>query len=115
MIEGIEILNKTEIMTVPGWFITLLVIAILVGCVCFGMFMRSSNWDLVWTIIFGIGSLVSIIVFICLCIFSDNVKEPTGRYHYEAIVDDSVSFTELYERYDIIEQRGEIWVLKDKE
>ena len=41
--------------------------------------------------------------------------EPTGRYRYECTIDKSVSFLELTEKYDVVEQYGDIYVLEDKE
>ena len=43
-----------------------------------------------------------------------NPQTETGRYRYEATIDDSVSFLDLQERYNVIEQNGRIWVLEDK-
>lgn len=42
-------------------------------------------------------------------------KMPTGKYEYEVILEDDYPVSELYESYEIIDQRGEIWVIKDKE
>ena len=33
---------------------------------------------------------------------------------YECTIDSNVSFVELYEKYNVIEQRGNIWVLEEK-
>jgi hypothetical protein len=41
--------------------------------------------------------------------------EPTGRFRYECTIDETVSMKDVYERFEIIEQRGDIWVLEDKE
>ena len=40
---------------------------------------------------------------------------PTNRYRYEVTIDESVTITEIYDNYDVIEQRGDIWILEDKE
>ena len=40
-------------------------------------------------------------------------KNLTG-YEYELTIDDNVSMKEVYKRYEIVEQRGDIWVLRDK-
>ena len=39
----------------------------------------------------------------------------TGRYKYEATIDKDVPFTEVYKKYDVVKQKGDIWVLRDKE
>ena len=68
-------------------------------------------------------SFFFIIIFVCFSIvcvifkyINDTYKsEPTERYRYEATIDDSVSITEVYDHYNVVEQRGDIWVLEDKE
>ena len=37
------------------------------------------------------------------------------KRQYEVILNDDYSAKELYEKYDVIEQRGEIWVIREKE
>lgn len=53
-----------------------------------------------------------------IAIFITVAKAPvvdTGRNKYEVILDDSVSANEIYDKYEVIERRGDIWVLQDKE
>lgn len=45
----------------------------------------------------------------------DNFTVPSGEVHYEVLINDDASFVEVLKKYDIIEQRGEIFVLKEKE
>lgn len=105
MIEGVEILNQTMIIKSPTWF--LFTVSILIGLVLI-CFMESGKSKLP---IF----IALLLVLALLIMLSINPKEITGRYRYEAAVDESVSFTEMYERYDVVEQRGQIWILEDKE
>lgn len=44
-----------------------------------------------------------------------DLQEPSGKYQYEIAIDDSTTFSEVIEKYDIIEQRGEIFVVEEKE
>ena len=68
-------------------------------------------------------SVFFIIIFVCssiVCVISNYINdtyncEPTGRYRYEVTIDDSVSITEVYDHYNVVEQRGDIWILEDKE
>ena len=39
----------------------------------------------------------------------------TGTYRYEAIFDEETSIVEVMKDYNIVEQRGDIFVLEDKE
>ena len=111
MIEGIHILNSTEIMDIPTWAAWLIfggMLAALFGI----LIMLAAKKDVV-VCIFGIVGMIGVCTFFCGLSF--NPEEPTGRYRYEVTIDPSVTFSELYEKYDVIEQRGEIWVLEEKE
>ena len=63
------------------------------------------------TIILGIISISSLVIALAIGILSPT--HLTG-YEYEATIDENVSMKEVYERYEIVEQRGDIWVLRDK-
>lgn len=40
---------------------------------------------------------------------------PTGRYRYECTIDDDASFVDIYEKYIVVERRGDLWILEDKD
>ena len=42
-------------------------------------------------------------------------KEPTDRYEYKVLIDDSVPMNEFYEKYDLISVEGQIFTIRDKE
>ena len=106
MIDGITVLNQIEISTPTGLGIFFGVVAFLVVVILFGVLTKFEGWSS------AIGSIIGIIAFV----FITNASiEPTGCYKYECLIDKSVSMTEVYEKYKVIEQRGEIWVLEDKE
>lgn len=44
-----------------------------------------------------------------------SITSPTGRYRYEGLIDEDMSMAEIYDQYNIVEKRGDIWVLEDKE
>ena len=54
-------------------------------------------------------------MFTTLSIAMINPQTETGRYRYEVTIDDSVSFLDICEKYEIVEQNGRIWTLEDKE
>ena len=111
--NGINILNKTAIMEYTCaqhiFFAVLLIswcvsaILVIIGLIC------DSKWS---TIIGGILFLISCIT---MCIVDLEKSKNTGRYKYEATIDEDVPFTEVYKKYDVVKQKGDIWVLKDKE
>ena len=110
---GINILNKTEIMEYTCaqhiFFAVLLIawcisaILVIIGFIC------NSKWSTI------IGGILFLITCIVICTVDLEKSKNTGRYKYEATIDEDVPFTEVYEKYDVIKQKGDIWVLKDKE
>ena len=115
--NGIDILNKEEILTSPEW----IGVAVSISAV---MVIISIIFVVAFTLtIHDTASILSMVLFVCSIIASivfaainDTYKsEPTGRYRYEVTIDDSVSITEVYDHYNVVEQRGDIWILEDKE
>ena len=116
-LNGIDILNKEEILTTPEWIGVVLAIStviFIVSIILALVFLFTSH---------DTASFFFLIIFVCssiICVISNYINdtyknEPTGRYRYEATIDDSVSITEVYDHYNVVEQRGDIWILEDKE
>lgn len=114
MTEGIDILNKTEIMASPLWALIFLVVGCLLLIIGIVLLANGSNYNCGPMFIFGFFACV---ISVCLTIpaLGNTNTVPTGRYRYEVTIDDSVSFLDLQEKYDVIEQNGKIWTLEDKE
>ena len=109
MQEGIHILNKTAVMEMPDVFGVAIFIGIALALISFVILLVVDNSTI--TIISGITMLIGIILVIFSPIVGEEVE--TGRYRYEVTIDESVKFTDIYDNYEVIEQRGEIWVLED--
>ena len=111
--NGINILNKTAIMEYTcaqhiffavlliAWCVS--VILVIIGLIC----------DYKWATI--IAGILFLITCIATCTVDLEKSKNTGRYKYEATIDEDVPFIEIYEKYDVVKQKGNIWVLKDKE
>ena len=105
--EGITILNQTEVMEPTPLVITFTMILMIIAFVsCIAFFMVDD------TAILGIISISSLVIALAVGISS---PEHLTGYEYEVTIDENVSIKEVYERYEIVEQRGDIWVLRDKE
>ena len=72
-------------------------------------FLSLSNRSWCATIIFGCCT-----IFLCILLFLVTRKRESGRNRYECLIDDTASFTEVAENYDIVGQRGNLWILEDK-
>lgn len=112
MLEGITVLNQEMIMTSPDWMHAVTAIC-LVGFLISGFVCMVSKANSCIGPIAGIFTVIFLLVLLFEPAFISDV--PTGRYRYEVTIDGSVSFNDIYERYEIVEQRGEIWVLEEKE
>ena len=94
------------------------------------------SWGSLYVLIIGFGFIIIggyfipkdkkhigvFLCFLCFCVIgiisviSAFHSKPTYRevYQYEVTIDDSISFHEIYDKYDIIEQRGDIFILQEK-
>ena len=111
--EGVTILNQTEIMEptqLTATIVVILTIISLISCIAFfiAYITMVSNVCPVILAFISISSLVTVFFIGAL-----SPKHLTG-YEYEVTIDENVSMKEVYERYEIVEQRGDIWVLRDK-
>lgn len=112
-----NILNKTEVLkdVTPTWWYVVLIVSVVIVALITMVIIETKNDSnslplaIILTIIFGL-------------IWAWGVKPivtkedvPTGRYRYECTIDDDASFVDITEKYVVVEQRGEIWVLEDKE
>ena len=109
--DGITILNTIIVNDCADW-VSFTVLALVIICIASLVLMLTSNDNRV--IIFGIISLIAIIATPIIIIASKTHWRTNERNQYECIIDDSVSINEVYEKYNVIERRGKIWILEDK-
>lgn len=118
--DGVTILNEFEVVTkVAGEFndgaagIALLV-TIIIGALI-GFFIGRVNVAEFEGLM--IGALVGVVLGVFIGgLFGDLFSGPvqTTTTHYEVILDDSVSMNEFYAHYNIIEHRGQIYVVEER-
>lgn len=110
--DGITILNTIVIDECAKWVLpTVLSLGFICICTFVLMLDTSGGTD---TICLGVTSVLALISVCAIVIVSQFRWRTNVRNQYECIIDDSVSINEIYENYNIIEQRGKIWVLEDK-
>ena len=111
MMNGITILNTIErVETGWGWSIWG-VILLIAGIILSVMsFVADMNGD----------SYASLMIFpIAICIVGSlalfRTAKVTATYNtYEVTISDTVNFNEFQERYEIIDQRGQIYTIKER-
>lgn len=110
--EGVTILNTIPVTGLPMW----LIIVCIIACVAFVVFDAMIITDVVvfkrktrkiLIVIFTILAIAAPSLFGCL----NNTYE-TGHYYYECVIEDTASFNEIMNTYEIVDQRGDIWVLE---
>lgn len=112
--NGVEILNEYAVYTTQRWVAMLGVIAI-IGIIVFSILFSKSNK--------GISLLIN---FICLaiCLITaltlgvvDNSTDCFQEYshtEYKITIDDSVSMNEFLDKYEILDQEGKIYTVKER-
>lgn len=107
MLQGVEILSQEviPIMKSHGWiFFIGLVVAIILGL----LFKLLINDDVVGYITYGI--------IIISWFYSIFIQTQTGEYtQYKVIISDTVNFVEFNDKYEILEQDGEIYTVKERD
>lgn len=112
MLEGIEILDKTEILytsEVAILFCVLSMVAIIVTAVAFVASLTVGHIKV--AIICAVVCVLSIITII---VSSSFIDKPTGTYQYQATIDENVSMVEFHEKYEIVDIKGKIYTIKEK-
>lgn len=110
--DGITILNTVEITETPLCIIITCAVSLLI-CVC-SISLNSMSITDIGENISMVLAIISGVVFIISYVLL-HYEQPTGKYEYEVIIDDTVSVADLHKHYEVIEQRGDIFVLRDKE
>lgn len=85
------------------------------GLICIVALVLMINSNDAGVIIFGTISLLAMIAIPIIVSTSKSHCRINERNQYECIIDDGTSINEVYENYNVIERRGDIWVLEDKE
>ena len=90
-----------------GLIFFIAVIAFMVFCI---KWFIEEHWDAFFLFLFF--ACLIIVVFTGACILEHPVMTPINQY--EVIMDNTVPFVEVIEKYDFIEQHGDIYILQDK-
>ena len=109
---GVEILSSETIYNtiLPGWCGAIAFMLMVASCVCAGVFSSYSKIGL--TITSCVLVVVSIVVMTLSLLSNHN---NINHIEYKVTIDDSVSMNEFLDKYEIIDQEGKIYTVKEKE
>lgn len=112
--KGVEILNKTNVMIYNDKLVVFgfmfLGLSLILGCLATS---KKIKKDVTRNILF-FGFALCLILATVIVFTYKSVKIPSGRYQYEAIIQDDVSINEVYKHYNVIDKKGKKWILEDK-
>lgn len=104
-IKGIEVMSKSEI-TEPTH--SSLIIGFLIGAILYCVVYCLIDNEILGTLF---GAFVFIICFVGVVALSIH---PTGEYEYKVTISDEVSMNEFMKKYEIINQDGKIYTIKER-
>lgn len=111
IMEGITILNQTGITETPVWIMIMLIISMIVFLI--GIVVVIFTSDKVSDICEITVNIALAMMFFSLLLLVF-IKTPTGEYTYDCLINEDVSMTEFYEKYEVVEINGQIWTIKEK-
>ena len=114
MLPGIEVLSEEFVST----SFSPIQVALLGVLLFFGMAMSLILlFDAISNASVGgcITSAIFIIAILFLCgALAHNAANQTGYTEYQVLIDEDVKWKDLYENYEIIDQKGQIYIIKEK-
>lgn len=115
LIEGLEIVNKIEIMEENTKLGILSIFFGICALACFLSAIVNADFISPGSISFVLLAATIILLIIGVVIELNNKEKPTGEYYYEVILDDTVNLKEFYQKYEVIEIKGDLYTIKEKE
>ena len=116
MIEGVEILSTAQVaaeITHNYWLAGVIFLAVIVfGAFCGGI--SDKEWRARGCLLGGcFGVLIGFLVWAGVCVVT--AEATVYETIYKVTIDDSVSMNEFLDKYEIIDQEGKIYTVKERE
>lgn len=110
--NGVEILSSETIYNtiLPEWCGFIALMGMIAFCICVGVF---SNAGKIGLIISSCVLVMISIVVMTLSLVSN--KNSISHIEHKVTIDDSVSMNEFLDKYEIIDQEGKIYTVKERE
>ena len=119
MIEGVVVLNKiAEYKEVSETIYALVILAVAVGAsaIMIGLFDMDDGYSYSCGLIKLIVGIILLILGTIGLVYAKTIGEkPTGKYQYQVTIDNSVTMSEFYDKYEVIEVEGKIYTIREKD
>lgn len=96
-----------ELMT-PVWVILLCIFTCVFAFFFAAKSLIEEDWRIA-SVLFGVALVFGIALFLVA-----NIKQEGKRNRYECLINNTISFVEVAENYDVVGRRGDLWILEDK-
>ena len=112
--NGVEILNEYAAYTTPTWFGWACVLAF-IGVVVFATVTFNSEHNIIIWISFAY-CVICLITLCTLAVLENNdCFQEYSHTELKVTIDDSVSMNEFLNKYEILDQEGKIYTVKERE
>lgn len=115
MIDGVTILATNIVTTTNPILNTILIALGIIAGLGFLLLIFGLITDCLGIGVTGGISLIAAFILFIICIPIDAATQVPDYNTYEVILDDSVSMNEFMNTYEVLEQRGQIYVVKEIE
>lgn len=118
--NGVEILNEIPIYNIAEWASVTTAVILIATPLAFFIY-SIINWEgfgcLVLNTVCGFFAGLVIIVLFIVFTSETNIaydKNSVQYYQYQVVVSDEVKFSEFMEKYEILEQNGNIYTIQER-
>jgi hypothetical protein len=111
-----EIVNTIEPLPMGTWIflLGLVIMGTISLVICFIVSIKEDCWGLLPALVLC-GLLFGCAWWATFLSYEDTQREPYTITQYEVTLSNDISLTEFNKKYEIIEQRGDIYVIQEKE
>ena len=111
--DGVTILNQTkEFYGMVNWYWILFPLCIATICFVAAIILAEDYMNVAEVFILGV--IVALISTVIVTILSFLPSNEVKQINYEVIIDDSVSFNDFTDKYEIIDKHGEIYIVTER-
>ena len=115
--NGVEILNQTNVYCEEGniWvFLLILGFGLIAGLILAIFEWNDFGFNAAGILCIVIGLLVGLFLGLMGYIGTIDTTDELSHVEYKVIVSDEVSFTDFMEKYEILDQEGQIYTVKER-
>lgn len=118
--SGVEILNEIPIYNIAEWALTTTAIILIVTPLAFFIHSIIQWEDFGYLVLNTVcGFFVGLVITVLFIIFTSKTdiaydKNSVQYYQYQVVVSDEVKFSEFMEKYEILEQNGNIYTIQER-